>query len=504
MRQNGVYMKKRRVFIFFDVGFNDVAGMQMYTAGKVRYLEEKGWEVHVCSAAPLINGRFLIDSLTKYLKANGRWDFLKTPPYKMRKSDQNNILNFMIEHLKLKDYKNCEIIIESHLASNACWAELLAYRIKARHFTVAQHEDFSVDVYMENLDFFYFKWKRNEIIATNSFLARLFNGYKNVNKLLIDVPSSVREQDPIIDVEFKDIDKLEVLDWNICYFGRTNKIYLPAIIEGIGELAQRYPEKQIHFMIIGYGLDRLELMKKTFNGITNIKVTIFGIMCPVPKILFSKFDVVLAGSGSARYAANEGVLTIVANAEGDNTPGVLGYDTKSTLYGTTEKNITYFEALENVLVKKLYENRNYDMPKVLPASYSYDNFWLVVKNAAQTKEYYNEKLSQERIRNWIAIFPFGIIPKNSKIVLYGATEIRNDYIKQVENQKYCQVIITVDENDEEFDNSVLSLDRLKKIDYDIIVISTFPKDAQTAYENILKIVPQMKERIVYNFQTINT
>ena len=138
----------------------------------------------------------------------------------------------------------------------------------------------------------------------------------------------------------------------------------------------------------------------------------------------------------------------------------------NTTDGAREKHISYLEALENVLVKRLYDNRKYDMPKLLPSDHYYDKFWIIVKNAAETKEYYSEKLSEERIRNWVAIFPFGIVPKGIKIIIYGATEIRKDYIKQVEGQKYCQILTTVDEHSEEYDNSVLSLDRLKTVDYD--------------------------------------
>ena len=341
-------------------------------------------------------------------------------------------------------------------------------------------------------------------MASEAAITRLFNGYKNVTKTLVDMPDTVREQPPILDVEIKDFDSIAKLDWNICYIGRTNKIFVPAMISGISELAKHYPDKKIHFMVIGHGYDRLELMKKEFSGLTNIKLTLFGVMSPIPRILFSKIDVVLAGAQSAVFAADEGVLTITADAETDRTPGVLGYDTQDAWYGSKEKSFSYFEVLENVLVKRLYDNKIYDMPELKPVDYYYDNFWTIVKNADKKKEYYNEPLSQDRTRNWVAIFPFGIIPKGARIILCGATEIRKDYIKQVEGQQYGQIITTVDEHDEEFDNSVQSLERLRNIDYDCIVISTFPQNAQETYNKILQVVPQMQGRIIYNFQIGNT
>ena len=496
---------KRKVYVICTVSFKIIGGTELYVAGKAKYLEDNGWEVYVCTGEHSNDGSCLISSLNKYLNIGGGWTFLNVPTYKMKKFEQEQILNFMINRLNLLNYADCEIIFESHVPNGGYWMELLAQRVQGKHFVVAIHEDFTVPgyTYRDNLDFFYFKWQRNEIIGHTEFIRNLFNGYKNVTKPLINMPDTIREQDPIQDVPFNNIESLQKLDWNICHIGRTIKPYVAFAIIGVGELAKRYPNKKIHFMMIGDAKYRYDLLQKTFNGLPKVKLTFFGDLAPIPRILFSKFDVVIAGAGSALFAADEGVLTINANPNTDKTPGVLGYDTKDILYGKDVQNhISYVEALENVLVKRLYDNKKYKMPEILPAKIYYDKFWGIVKNSAQTKEYYVEKLSQERIRNWIAIFPFGIVPKNSRIILYGATEIRKDYIQQVNGQKYCQILTTVDEDFGEYDNSVVSLDRLKNIDYDGIVIATFQREAQAAYNKIMQIVPQMNGRIVYNLQMI--
>lgn len=40
-------MKKKKFFVIFTSDIHSVGGMQMYTAGKAKYLKENGWEVQV-------------------------------------------------------------------------------------------------------------------------------------------------------------------------------------------------------------------------------------------------------------------------------------------------------------------------------------------------------------------------------------------------------------------------------------------------------------------------
>ena len=497
---------KKKVYIIFTYGISVIGGNQMFAAGKAKYLKEKGWTVHVCSPGAG-EKNCTIPSLNEYLAISGNWGFLDIPPYKLKKYEQEQLLNFMVQKLNLNDTKNCEIIIESHYDVIAYWAELFAYRVRGRHFFITCNEvyrNIPSKFYEDNLDFFYFKWKRNELVGSEYTLTRLFNGYKNIIKPLIDMPNTIREQDAVQDVEVSNIDDIPKMDWNICHIGRAVKDYVPYAIIGVGELARRHPDKKIHFMMVGDPTSRMELLNKVFGGLKNVKLSLFGDLVPIPRVLFSKIDVVIGISQSAIFAANEDVLTVIANADDPSkTPGVYGYDTTDSVWGKDNKNLTYVEILENIFVKHLYDDKKYSLPKLLPAEHYYEKFWDIVKQADPKKEYYVERLSQERIRNWVAIFPFGIIPKGLKIIIYGATDIWKDYVKQVEGQKYCQILATVDEHSEEFDNTVDSLDRLKTIDYDAIVIATFQQNAQAAYNKILQIVPQMQGRIVYNLQVVS-
>ena len=127
---------------------------------------------------------------------------------------------------------------------------------------------------------------------------------------------------------------------------------------------------------------------------------------------------------------------------------------------------------------------------------------------------------QERIRKWTAIFPFGSVARGARIIFYGATEIYKDYRRQIKSQSgtrmeigkgsitsyeaasYCEIVATVDEHPENFDDTVVGIERLKQKDYDAIIICTY--QPQTAYQKIIEIVPDMANRIIYNFQQLPT
>ncbi len=516
-------MEKKRIYIFFTYGIVSIGGTQMYTAGKANYLQNRGWQVYVFFPEPREN-KSDIPSLTQYISSGGGMNFLSKPPYKMRKYEQDYWLNLMLERLRLSSMENYEIIIESHANCFGYWAELLAAKIGAQHFFICCNEVYRPTptlpnkTYGDNLDFFYFKWERNELVGTDKALQKLFNGYKNVTKTKVEMPKTVREQDAIQDVVFP-IERLQKLDWNICHIGRAGKEYVPALIEGIGELARRHPDKRINFIMVGNESSRRALLAQTFHNLPNVLVTALGDLVPIPRVLFTKVDVVCAISQSAIFAANENVLTICASAhDPTRTPGVLGYDTEQQVYG--EGTFSYVEALENVLVKKLYADKKYSLPKLRPADEYYENFWTIVKNASPVKEYYTARLSQERIRNWTAIFPFGAVARGARIVLFGETEIAKDYRRQIDSQAsvavefgqeyvknfkpcpYCEIVATVDEYPDEFDDTVVGAERLKAKDYDAIVLCVFPQNAQAVYKKIVQVVPDMANRIIYNFQVV--
>ncbi len=82
------------------------------------------------------------------------------------------------------------------------------------------------------------------------------------------------------------------------------------------------------------------------------------------KNMFSKIDVVIAGSGCARLAAQEGTITIVVDARDLMSNGVLGIDTQNALFREEGKmGESIDRTLEKILIENSYDKKNISMIK---------------------------------------------------------------------------------------------------------------------------------------------
>ncbi len=515
-------MKKDKViYIFVAHSLAGIGGMELYTLGMSQYLESQGCIIRVLDPNPA-NIEPIIPTMKKYLQQGGGCPFLSTPPYKFSPIEQMAMLDTLIMRLDLpSNLSDYDIIVESCSGQRTLWAELLAARLNARHIFLASEEHYREgwQCYEENLPFFYFKYQRGEIVGSDYTVKKLFNGYKNIQGVYVEYPSIVREADPVQDVDYPDYANLPPSDWNICHIGRHGKNYVPHMIAGIGEFARRHPDKRINFVCIGDMKPAMPIMQEKFKNLNNMYIAFCGILSPIPRVLLSKMDVVIGISQTAIFSANEGALTIVASATTpEKTPGLYGYDTDQSLDG--EPTFTYAEALENVLVNKKYADKKYFLPKLAPAEESYKGIWTILDAVSKIPKAYYTDVATPRIRNCTYIFPFGQIARGAKIIFYGATEIAKDYKNQVESQSncpvefgrdcvktmkpapYCEIVATVDEHPENFDDAIVGLDRLKVLDYDAIVITTFQWQLQSALQNISSIVPEINGRIVYAFNPL--
>ena len=151
-------MKK---YIIMTRDIHSFGNLQILISKKVKYLENKDWQVYIFFAGKPF-GQSEIPSLTRFI-SNCGFEDLELLPYKIasRRLDEN--LNSMKKILRIDQTIDNEIIIESHYSVGSCWAELLAERIQARHFFMPI-DDFRNNCYLENMEFFYFKFLRQEII----------------------------------------------------------------------------------------------------------------------------------------------------------------------------------------------------------------------------------------------------------------------------------------------------------------------------------------------------
>lgn len=364
-------------------------GVQCYTAAKARYLEADGWHVVVISDNdPKANERCLISALDKYLPNGNPYQKLHAchVPMRMVKKALERYLE-VIGHIEKDD----EVIVESYDDKTALWGELLASRIHGRHmfWTANEHYRFPYQCYKEKIDFFMFKMDRGEILASINGANKLFKGYRTYEEG--DFLESFITEDPVLDIDNPVVNSIVKTDWNICYIGRSNKHYVPNIFEGVGRFAVNHPDKIIQFLVVGEVIDNKDALESIKN-IDNLKVIELGDLYPLPRSLYSKIDVVIAGSGSARHSMDEGVLVITADVFMMNSHGLLGYDTNESIEKEEgSMDLTFDEALERALVEKIWmqqENKWIKNPGIKDCT---ERQFEIIKNASPELNYYDEK-----------------------------------------------------------------------------------------------------------------
>lgn len=368
-------------------------GVQCYVAAKAKYLEEQGWHVVVISGNnPKSKARCLISSLDKYLP-NGN-------PYQSLHAC--NLPKFMIRK-SLKRYleaigpvaKGDEIIIESWNSQTALWGELLASRLNGRHIFWTANEAFrdnstkNYQCYEEKIDFYMFKMDRGEIFTDVSSANALFIGYRTYKSG--DFLESFITEDPVQDIDCSRVNAIVKSDWNICYIGRANKPYVPYIFEDVGKFAKRHPEKNIQFLVVGEVFANKEVLQG-IKEVQNLRVVELGDLYPIPRSLYNKVDVIIAGSGSARHSMDEGALVISADSQLNNSHGILGYDTNESIYKEDGAlDMAFDEALERALVEKTWtkqENKWIKMPGIKECT---ERQFEIINRAAPQLEYYDER-----------------------------------------------------------------------------------------------------------------
>lgn len=488
---------KEYIFITYDIHF--VGGVQSYTASKIQYIEENTrWKPYVFFSGSS-NGSCAFQILDKYLRYS--LPGIDTRPYIMKEEEVYRLLDRICDVLVSTNGERDEIVIESHYDVGAYWGELLAERLRARHLFIGCNETYRDEnrYYIDNLPFFYFKWKRKELLIDEVRLRKLFNGYKNVDKISISFRyPPIREMDAVQDVKNKNVEELIRLSWNICYIGRAEKQYVEFIIKAVKIFANNHKDKEIQFIMVGNANNRLEMIHNELSNVENVKVALLGDLIPIPRSLFQKIDVVIAGAGAAWEAAYEKIPVILTHAEMPWSTGVLGYETLDVLYGTNGKRMPYEEVLEDVLLNKLYNPQECKLPIKIPSKKNHQYFFYKIKKIIAPKKYCTDNLIGRPIESWVMIFPFSKIRPNSRIIIYGYGKVGKDYVMQVNMQHYCTIEAIVDKDYDSFDNDVKSPMILKELLYDYIVIAVFSKDkANEIIAFLSEIVPNDKKKIVY-------
>ena len=388
-------------YVILTANIHPIGGMQAYNAGKVKFLEAEGWMVHIFFSGRSNSGGCAIKSLQKYTA--GWFPEISIPPGNWPAFIRNSVLQDMCGQIGDTEDK---ILIESQASAYALWGELLAKLLGGKHVCFICNETFRGKdrFYEEYLDFFDFKHRRKEIAGIHdTSISQLFEGYKYVS-LEENAVFVAATEGLVQDVEHDAVSQIKRMDWNICYIGRIEKGYVPAILMDVRKFSDAHPEKKIQFIFVGDVKKRILLIEETFSDAKNVKLVYLGNCVPIPRMLYTKVDAVIAGSGSAIHSAWENALTVVADAENFRANGVLGIDTFNALYREDSGEQTTYDAmLEKILARGEYADKTICMQMLPPPEHYYREHFKLIKGSNKTEEYYNvlEKRKFSHKPSWI-------------------------------------------------------------------------------------------------------
>lgn len=395
-----------KYYVFLTANIYLIGGMQNYVSGKAAYLKSHGWNVKIFFCGKT-GEKCVIPFLNNYIE--GETEELEKRPGEWTRRIREKTLNRMIYKIDYNPQNVSDIIIESQTDVLALWGELLAERIHAKHVCFICNEVFegAGKYYSEHLKFFDFKFERRELAGIHEkSLGMLFGAYKEI-PMEKQYHFYAANEGPVQEVDSIRVDQLKKCDWNICYIGCASKPYVFKIINDVEKLAKKYHNISIQFIMVGNASCRRNQLKERLQPLENISVSLLGDMVPIPRKLFEKLDVVIAGSGSADCAAREGVPTIVGDANNDMANGILGYTTFDTLFYDGLQQMDFDEALEQVLVGKVQNRLEFKLPPKYPASYYYKQHMQFVANSSKNQEYYINILENTSI-NYMKVLKYNL------------------------------------------------------------------------------------------------
>lgn len=371
-------MKK---YVIINSGIDGIGGGQIYTKNKGQYLEEKGYDVFV------IHYHNDKDISIRYLEKfeNGYFselelNFLCVPKKRIKKC-----IDKMLEYINYN--VGDEVIVESNALGLSLWGEELAKRVNGKHIIFSVSEKNVVD--QSNLKYTEFKFLRGELATINvQTFSDLYIKSKvvpecGVKKLIAYLG------DPVEEYVCPEIDNLELKDKNICIIGRMFKSYVMFSSKKISEYVGRYPENSFSLTIIGMKDEGvISQIKNLFAKHNNVTVNFIDSLSPIPKKVFSMFDLIIGSSGCASLPYRQGALTLCIDIHEDRALGFMGYDVVKSL-GENPDAKDFHEYLDEALFTKEYVNREYteaSYPTKEECFAAHDEFF---GKSESTKEYFD-------------------------------------------------------------------------------------------------------------------
>lgn len=344
-------MKK---YVILTPSIRDIGGAQMYVRNKIVYLQNRGWIVDLISAQ---KGIVYISELKKYDLIIPELNF---NCYYYSKKKQEKVVSIIVKRILDNNYD--EIVIESTCISESTWAEVVAERCKARHFTFLLQEDNKLTSYMDK-EFVKFKFARKELASIN--VQSLYNMFASFYPISMEesskyyLPAWCNNVEEDIDSEWIYKIKERKYDFLVGCLSRLDKPFIMPSLKSFINYVNKYPDKRFLFVMLGgapHGSGIEKNIRLIFQPIKNAELIITGYIFPVSTRLLEMFDVFFTSAGSSRVCMRSGVPTITIDGNDFMPIGVLGRTTNNLLFRDKEKEIPldFSYIMDKVLVDKTF------------------------------------------------------------------------------------------------------------------------------------------------------
>lgn len=373
------------LFIIFFGDIHEMGGGPLFILEYIRYLKKNNWDVLLFSTSvPL--GKNRIEELDEYIRYGNPVFGLK--PGELNSDELNIIKKTYLDAIRGKYEK---VFLFSIFFEGALWGELFAQELKGKHIICDVNEPTGevLKKYISYEDFFSFKYQRGEFYSTagmTDFLLKKFHmNHIKGDRLNLDMYAN-----PIQELVESNVANICRLDFNIAYVGRPNKPYFYHVIESVRDFTYKHKDKQVQFFIMGDAENYYEYICRRLLCFNNIKVVFLGVCFPIPRELYRKVDVIIAGSGSAIFSAYERKPVIVPNAVTYMSNGIMGYtcEIDECIVSKFPSNRRIIDDLEDALITKTYLKNEFNMPRLKDLKRFFQQI-KVLFNKEICIEYYN-------------------------------------------------------------------------------------------------------------------
>ncbi len=313
--------EKIKKYLIITNDIHMIGGGQLYIDAKVNYLQKNGWNVDVVYYDKPNGSKLYLKRLDKYEK--NYYKHLRFPTYFYHKKRALSIIEKLVNNINLSNKD--DIIIETSTEIASTWGEEIAHYLSARHIIFNLSENFEFSDSFRN--FLKYKYNQNLLFGTTEQSMKNMLNDEGVEDRYFNAWSGPNIEDSQQSIGID----LSRFDYNICFFGRSDKHYvIPALLE-LKEYITRNKTDYFSVVMIG-GTDRkneIQQMKKIFNGVENSFFYCTGPIHPVPLSWFKNMNVVIATAGSAMVASSAGAIVIPYCVQNDRPFGIYDYTTLS-------------------------------------------------------------------------------------------------------------------------------------------------------------------------------